>query len=131
MDGPGRRIARDRWAAAPRPRAESVCPRLLAHDLRLRHPRPCARRKLVDGSSVSCGGWRADQDVRQGARVTMPVRGRMAIARLGGLARRWTAAVRPRAESAHPRGGAPVLSTTACRRQKTSGCAVIQELYVF
>ncbi|MGO9261194.1 MAG: hypothetical protein ACLQU1_33525 [Bryobacteraceae bacterium] len=32
---------------------------------------PCGS-KLVDGSSVSCGCWRADPDVRQAARMTMP-----------------------------------------------------------
>ena len=36
--------------------------------------------KLVDGSSVSRGCWRADPDVREAARMTMPARGRLAIA---------------------------------------------------
>jgi hypothetical protein len=42
----------------------------------------------VDGSSVACGGWRVDPDARQAARMTMPARGRVAIARLGELTRK-------------------------------------------
>ncbi len=83
------------------------------------------------GSSASCGGWRADLDLRLAAHTTMPALGRAAIARLGcapaspiaarrhsrpqgrvlpfqfGVlpSARWAAALRPRAESAHPRGG--------------------------
>ena len=41
--------------------------------------------KLVDGSAVSCGCWRADSDVRQAARMTMPAFDRVFLrARAGG-----------------------------------------------
>jgi hypothetical protein len=70
---------------------------------------------LVGGSSVSRGCWRADPDVRQAARMTMPTRGvaNRCSAPLPGRqaepvvplsarvppAVRWAAALRPRAES--------------------------------
>ncbi len=34
--------------------------------------------KLLDGSSVSCGCWRADRDIREAARMTMLAWGLMA-----------------------------------------------------
>ena len=95
-----------RWAAALRPRTESV------------HPRGG---ELLDCPSVPCGCWRADPDVRQAARRATSARGRVAISLpapvpparpvlpfqpAAPLAPRWAAAMRPRAGSGHPRGGA-------------------------
>jgi len=53
----------------------------------------CGRHKLVRGTAltqgrtVSCGCWRADPAVRQGARLQVSPRRRKQIARLGGQAR--------------------------------------------
>jgi hypothetical protein len=72
--------------------------------------------KLVDGSVVSCGCWRADPGVRQAARITMPARGRVAKLRATGR----------RAEPAMPPqpGGPPATSGRRTRdragRERTS-----------
>ena len=43
---------------------------------------------LLNGRAVSCGCFRSDPAVRQGARMKVPKRERVRIARLGGNARR-------------------------------------------
>jgi hypothetical protein len=43
-------------------------------------------KNLIAGNTVSCGCWRADPNLRQGARMKVSPRRRRAIAKLGGAA---------------------------------------------
>ncbi len=54
---------------------------------------------LVKGRIVSCGCWRADHDVRQGARMRVPVKRRIEIAAAGGAAYATLYKGKPRAVS--------------------------------